>query len=365
MGKIGQIDRNFAVQSAVETNHLKFYSVRNEPFRLYGLLTESVQSPFCRIPGPVAQRVSPGVYGLHGNTAGGRLRFRTNSTKVAIRAKMPGKCLMPHMTFVGSSGFDLYVTDRGIYTYKGSFIPEVDRKGEFTSVLDLENREQKDIVIHFPLYDDVEDLWIGLEMDASLAEGLPYAQELPVIFYGSSITQGGCASRPGNAYTNLITQRLNLDHRNLGFSGCARGEPEMAEYIARQPMCLFFMDYDHNSPLEELREKHEAFYLTVREKNPELPILMASRTMIPRTKQMERDRDARRSVILNTYLNARNRGDQFVGFVDGLGVYRQAEKLGVSADSCTVDGIHPNDLGFGCMADAFSKEIAQMLNIRI
>lgn len=359
MAEIGKIDQNLAV-AAGETDHLRFYNARKAPFGLYGLLSDPEDSPFCRIPGSVAERVSEGVLSLHRNTAGGRIRFQTDSRWIGIRARMPGKCLMPHMPFTGSSGFDLYEIQSGQYCYKGSFIPPIDRAEEFTSVLDLETGGRREIVIHFPLYDDVADLWIGVEKHAQLEAGGSYSQSLPVLFYGSSITQGGCASRPGNAYSNLISQRLNLDHRNLGFSGCARGELEMAEYIARQPMGLFFMDYDHNSPLEELRRNHEPFFLRIRQENPDLPIVIASRTMIPRTKQMERERDARRDVILTTYSNARKRGDKKVLFVDGMDVYRRAERLGVCADACTVDGIHPSDLGFACMADAFSEAIVQM-----
>lgn len=361
MAEIGKIDRNLAVTGG-QTDHLRFYHARKAPFTLYGLLSESENAPFCRIPETVAEKVSEGVLGLCRNTAGGRIRFRTDSSCVAIKATMPGKCLMPHMPFTGSSGFDLYEITDGEYCYKGTFIPPIDRGRVFTSVIDLETGKMRELVIHFPLYDDVDDLRIGLEPDARLEAGGSYENEKPVIFYGSSITQGGCASRPGNAYPNLISQRLNLDHRNLGFSGSARGEQEMAQYIARQDMSIFVMDYDHNSALEELRERHEQFFLTIREQKPDLPVILATRTMIPRTGQMTRERDDRREVILQTYENALRRGDAKVLFVDGREVYRRAERLGVCADSCTVDGIHPSDLGFACMAEAFGEAIVKIRN---
>ena len=364
MGKIGKIDRNFAVTTG-NTDHLRFYNVKNPPFGLYGLLAEPGTEPFCRIPVSLAQQVSEGVLGLCRNTAGGRVRFRTDSSSVAVKAVMPGKCLMPHMPFTGSSGFDLYVVDESGYHYKGTFIPPVDRRKIFISVIDLDDDRMKEVVIHFPLYDDVQSLHIGLEPDARLEAGGSYKLTDPVIFYGSSITQGGCASRPGNAYPNLISQKWNLDHRNLGFSGSARGEQQMAQYISRQKMSLFFMDYDHNSPVEELKNRHEPFFLTIREQNPELPIIIASRTMIPRTKQMEKDRDERRKVIQQTYENALKRADKQVLFVDGIPVYGRAQSLGVSADSCTVDGIHPTDLGFACMAEVFGEAIVKILKMSV
>ena len=128
-------------------------------------------------------------------------------------------------------------------------------------------------------------------------------------------------------------------------------------------MSLFFMDYDHNSPVEELRDRHEPFFLTIREQNPDLPIILASRTMIPRTRESEKDRDERRKVILQTYENALKRADKQVLFVDGIPVYSRAQRLGMAADNCTVDGIHPSDLGFACMAEAFGEAIVKILKI--
>lgn len=361
MSSIEQIDKNLAVSGVIDEEYLVFHNVRNEPFSVYGLLPGEVGDPFCRVPRKVAEKVNAGVLRLYGNTAGGRVRFRTNSSCVAIRAKMPGKCLMPHMPFVGSSGFDLYVINSGIYQYKGSFIPPINRGDVFEAIVKFDNRIMKEIVIHFPLYDNVDELLIGLDYDALIEKGNNYRLAKPVVFYGSSITQGGCASRPGNGYTNLITQKLDLDHVNLGFSGNARGEKTMAEYISEQPMSLFFMDYDHNSAVVQLQANHEPFFLTIREKNPDLPIILASRTDVPRTVQMAEQRDCRRKVILQTYENALKRGDKNVEFIDGSTVYSQAEQLGLAADCCTVDGVHPNDLGFACMANSFGKVISRMI----
>ena len=361
MSGIGQIDKNLAVPGVINEENLAYYNVRNEPFSVYGLLPGAVGEPFCRIPRKVAERVNAGVLRLHRNTAGGRVRFRTNSSCVAIRAKMPGKCLMPHMPFLGSSGFDLYVINSGAYQYKGSFIPPINRSDVFESIVKFDNSLMKEIVIHFPLYDNVEELLIGVEQDALIEKGNDYRLNKPVVFYGSSITQCGCVSRPGNGYTNLISQKLDLDHVNLGFSGNACGEKSMAEYISEQPMSLFFMDYDHNSVIPQLEANHETFFLTIREKNPNLPIILATRTLVPRTAQMAQERDYRRKVIYRTYENALKRGDKNVKFIDGSTVYSQAEQLGVAADSCTVDGVHPNDLGFACMAKTFGKAISQMI----
>lgn len=361
MDAIGKIDKNFAVATKIQCGNLNFYNVREKPFRVYGLLEGTSEEEFYRIPGKVAADTSEGVLGLYRNTAGGRIRFSTDSACVAIRAAMKEKCLMPHMTITGSSGFDLYVIDEGKYLYQGSFIPPTDRGTVWESLIQLEPGKMREILIHMPLYDNVQLLHIGLDINATVKESKPYRLEKPILYYGSSITQGGCASRPGNCYTNLISQKLDLDHVNLGFSGSARGEESVAMYIAGLSMSMFVLDYDHNSPLPQLEKNHENFFMTIRERNPDLPILIASRTMIPRTAEMAEEFLCRRNVIFRTYLNARNRGDKHVEFIDGSRIYYQAEQLGISADSCTVDGIHPNDLGFACMAEAFGQAIEEML----
>lgn len=362
MSNIGEIDKNLAVSGTIQGENVSFYNVRREPFAIYGLIPSSEGEPFRRLPLQVAEQVSEGVLKLHVRTAGGRVRFKTDSSCVAIRAIQPNKNLMPHMPFLGSSGFDLYETVNGKYIYKGSFTPPVNRTDRYESIVKFGSSKMRDLTINFPLYDGVNDLFVGIEPGAVIEKGDAYRSELPIIYYGSSITQGGCASRPGNCYTNIITRNLNLDHVNLGFSGNGKGEPVMAEYISAQPMSLFFYDYDHNAPdAAHLAKTHEAFFLTIREKHPDLPIIMASRTDTPKTPAIAEDTLRRRDVILRTYVNAIKRGDEHVKFIDGTEVFKEALKLGIPADSCTVDGVHPNDLGFACMAEVFGGAIKEML----
>lgn len=362
MREIGQIDKNLAVTATVQGEDLRFYNVRTEPFQVYGLLPGAPEAPFRRIPEDVATQVSPGVTLLHRRTAGGRVRFRTDSRCVAIRAKMPEKVLMPHMPFLGSSGFDLYVTENGQWLYKGSFMPPVDRTDGYESLLRFEDRRMRDITIHFPLYDNVDSLLIGLDPDAAPEPGQGYRLDKPVVFYGSSITQGGCASRPGNGYSNIISRNLDIDHINLGFSGNARGEEAMADYIAGLSMSAFVFDYDHNAPdPEHLERTHEPFFQKIRRAHPELPILLTTRTDPPRDPRSLEDTLRRRAIVLKTYENALAQGDRNVYFLDGGTVFSMAEALGITADSCTVDGCHPNDLGFACMAKAFGDILADAL----
>ena len=362
MSNIGKIDRNLAVTGEIGGVQLRFLDVRSQPFDLYGLIPGETGDIFRRMPEAVAEQVNPGVAIIHNRASGGRVRFRTDSDCVAIRAVMPEKNLMTHMPFLGSDGFDLYVAEGQTVVYRGSFRPPVDHKGSYEGIVHFDSRRERDVLIHFPLYSTVKDLFVGVNPDAALGHGGGYRLDKPVVYYGSSITQGGCASRPGNSYSNIISRNLNIDHINLGFSGNARGEEIMADYIANLPMAAFVLDYDHNAPdPEHLRKTHEPFFLRIREKNPQLPILMVTRTDLPMLDAQREDTRLRREIIRTTYENARNRGDQKVWFLDGGEIFAQAEALGIPADSCTVDGCHPNDLGFACMAKAFGDMLEIML----
>jgi len=360
MPGIADIDKNLKVVTSIDKPDLKFYDVRETTeFDIYGLYSPRSEEIFRRVPADVAQATNEGVAVLANHTAGGRIRFTTNSSYVAIHAvqaeNSPGH--MPHMTITGSSGFDLYLYQDGKFTYWRSFIPPTDKKGGYESIIEFPDRAERELLIHMPLYDEVHDLYIGLQADATLECGSDYKYDKPVVFLGSSITQGGCASRPGNAYQAIISRELDCDHINLGFSGSCRGEQAMVDFVCDQDMSVFFLDYDHNAPTpEHLAATHENVYCCVRAAHPDVPIIMASRTDLPITEGMQQDTDARRAIVKATYDKAIAAGDRNVYYIDGQTVFP-----GRGGDSCTVDGCHPNDLGFYAMAQVFGEAIRKVI----
>lgn len=247
--KLSDIDRNFQLTNDLKKEDLVWINARDSRIRLHGVFYDAEQEGYFRLSENVAEKVSPGVKSLSRHTAGGRIRFCTDSKYVAIGAvqKKPTG-IMPHMAFLGSSGFDAYVFDSGRYTFCGSFIPPVDREESYQSLLTFEGKELRDITINFPLYDRVDALFIGISRHASLSGAAEYALDKPIVYYGSSITQGGCASRPGTSYEAIISRDLNLDYVNLGFSGSAYAEQPMAEYLSSLDPCVYVLDYDHNAP---------------------------------------------------------------------------------------------------------------------
>lgn len=348
-----EIDTNFHIERAVQDTNIVWRDVREAPFSLYGLYAPVQEPIFKRLPDEVARSVSEKVAVLYRNTAGGRVRFSTDSDVIAIRALMPMVCnTLAHMPLVGSAGFDLYVDDpeTGLSRFWRSFIPPCDMKDGYESALYFSSRRLRHFTIHFPSYSDVAMLYVGVRDGATLGEGMPYRATAPVVYYGSSITQGACASRPGNSYQNIIARRTGLDYLNFGFSGAACGEEAIGSYLAALPMCAFVSDYDHNAPdVAHLRRTHERLYRTIRRAHSTVPYIMLSRHDFD---SAYGENILRRDVVIDTYRAARADGDTNVYYIDGASVFR-----GPYEDMCTVDGVHPNDLGFALLADAIGAEL--------
>ena len=359
---LADIDKNFAVETACN-RPVRFYPARMEPFTLYGLYAPQEEGTYRRLPADVASATSDGVAWLATNTSGGRVRFKTDSPYLVLKACMSSVGLMPHMTLVGSAGMDVYVETPEGARYQGSCklawgsdaAIRATQEGGYVNevVLDPDLPGMKDVTINFPLYNNLDELYVGLAPDAQLENTDGYRDVPPTVYYGSSITQGGCASRPGNNYCAMLSRRFDVDFLNLGFSGNARGETAMADYIASLPMSAFVYAYDHNAPtVENLAATHEPMYRTIRAAHPDIPVIFITRPK-PHYNNEEK---SRRQVVLATYEQALARGER-VYFVDGEKI---SEAFSFAGDGVTVDGCHPNDLGFACVAAALEpifKEI--------
>lgn len=349
---IAKIDQNFKIQTSIGESDVVFYDVRRAPFAVYGLYDYQNQPDFKRCPDEVARSTSDGVYYLYRNTAGGRVRFATDSRYIAIKAQMPSIARMNHMPLTGSSAFDIYVDDpeSGGTAFFGSFRPDYNFEGGYESKKDFGTRKMRYVTINFPSYSHVKNLYIGLQEDARVEAGMKYRDRLPVVYYGSSITQGGCSSRPGNAYQNVISQRTNTDFINLGFSGNGKGEDAIVDYMATLPMSAFVSDYDHNAPdPAHLLATHYKMYEKIRAAHPDIPYVMCSRPNFYADSQADIER---RNIVMDSYRKARESGDKNVYYIDGASFFR-----GPYANMCTVDGCHPNDMGFALMADVIGHEL--------
>lgn len=355
MSRIEEIDVNFKVNE-VDENGIVYYNCMDKPFSLYGFYKPVETGKFMRLPESFStdKRINSGVRSLMFHTAGGRVRFVTDSKIVNIRVNLATPvCFMPHMAESGILGFDMYVASCDKMTkplYKKTFIPSgVTRdEGNYSGSYEFEDSTLREIIINFPLYNGVGSLYIGLCDGCALKEASPYCIELPMVFYGSSVTQGGCASRPGTNYTHYLSRWLDADFLNLGFSGSDLGEKALAEYIATIPMSVFILAYGYNAPTKIYYENtYYPFYKIVREANPNLPIVMMSSPVCPdiKTESIAKQMTEYRKIVIEAYEKAIASGDNNVYLIDGFTLLGDSE--GVEA---TVDGTHPTDLGFYNMA---------------
>ncbi len=312
----------------------------NAAERGYGRLPENVLSKVGRLRE------------LASNTSGIRAAVMTDAGSLHIKAKTGPIPAYTHLSIMGSSSFDIYCDN----VFLENARPEAG-SNEIDNTIQLPDKgKMKTIHIYFPLYNSVTSFFIETEKGALNKK--PEKSIKPIVFYGSSITQGACASRPGNSYVNMVSRMSGRPVINLGFSGNARGDMEIADYISKLDMFAFVYDYDHNAAdTEWIENTHAPFFQAIRSIQPELPIVMMSR---PGYEKWGSVAKMNRAVVMTTYLNAFTNGNNNVYFIDGKTLFGTQDR-----EACTHDGTHPNDIGFLKMAKSVMltiKEIEEVSN---
>jgi lysophospholipase L1-like esterase len=316
-----------------------------------------------RLPIQLEKTFRKEVWNLAKSPSGGRIRFRTDSTAVALRLEYPSAPNMANMHAFGQTGVDLYAD--GIYI--ATAVADKDAAPHKTyekTLLQMTGgpRVEREITLYLSLYKPVKVLGIGLDKDAKLKPARKFALAKPVVFYGTSITQGGCASRSGMSYQAILGRALNIDFVNLGFSGNGMGEPEVARTVAQIDASCFVLDFaQNNRTLESVAQVYAPFIETLREKHPQTPILAitpiysAREAVIdPWKSEVQKMRDHIRQVV-SAKIAA---GDRNLQLVEGT------DLLGPSQGDGLVDGTHPNDLGFQWMADGLALRLRKFLGMR-
>ncbi len=374
-----KIDKNYARIEYKNSDLMKELSILEKPFSVYGMFYEKEREivqgvkegekklgSFARIPYNVVKQLSLGYNVMSSTTAGGRIRFSTDSNVIGISVKWNYLVKMATMPMSGYVGFIL-LEEKEDGTRKSikTFAPNVDLSREsegFAEVVDVRKNfndkqtRMRNYIFFCPLYNDyITDIKVIVEKDAKVDKGLDYKDVKPIVYYGSSITQGGCVSRADNAYSAHIEKWTGVDFINLGVSGSAKGEPLMAEYCASIDSSIFVCDYDHNAPsVEHLQNTHYDFYKTYRNLRPNTPIIFMSKPVFDSDIE---NTNQRFKVIKATYNKAKQEGDNNVYLVDGRKYYPDK----VIGESCHVDFSHPNDLGHYFIAKALYKVIGKLL----
>lgn len=354
-------DVNMRPNEKAEGN-VRWHNPREEEaFRIAGLAWFEQDRAWRRMPVKPNYPLPEAVDRLANHTAGGQILFRTNSSMLSVRVKLTGKAGMVHMPATGQCGVDCYIGMPGEMVYVNTTKYDLNLIEYECVLFEDRNRVMEQVVLYLPLYQGIEEIWIGLDEDAEVLPPMPYISDKKVIIYGTSITQGGCATRPGMAYPNILSRRIPMEFINLGFSGSGKGEAEVAETIAEieNPACLV-LDYEANCVSTELfQETLPRFVDIYRKKHPDTPILIVSRIRYGReTRSMKllEARTERKALQQQLVRERREQGDHNIFFCDGSTLLGKEDFF-----ECTVDGSHPTDLGFLRMADSLTPVLKRIL----
>ena len=318
---------------------------------------EENHGEFWRLPVRSRDTFPKDVWDLSLDPTGARIRFRTDSSTVALRLEWPHPPDMRNMHFFGQSGVDLYVGN----AYWGTAVPDKDATSgkayEHVFFRD-QPRTMRDITVYLALYSPVKVLEIGLDNGAAVERATPFAVAAPVVFYGTSITQGGCASRPGMSYQAILGRTLNLNHVNLGFSGNGKGEASVARAMAEIHAAAFVLDFaQNNGDVNSLARVYDPFIGILRERHPDTPILAITPIYAAGEATGNQRNEQMRTLIRKVVSQRIAAGDAHLQLVEGT------DLLGPSRADGLVDGTHPNDLGFQWMAEGLAERLRKILGL--
>lgn len=311
-------------------------------FPLYGQISDKTNNRYERLPSSL-ENVSRGdVWYLGRHSAGLFVRFRSNSTSIHLRWESTFNNTMNHMTDTGTKGLDLYTIHDGDWRYVCSARPT--GKHNECAVIRNMDPEYREYMLYLSLYDGVSSLEIGVDEGSYI--GLPEidrpSREKPVVMYGTSILQGGCANRPGMAHTNIISRRLDREVYNLGFSGNALLDMEIAELMASvEDPGLYVLDYVPNASAQAIDEIGEKFFRIIRDAHPDVPVIFIEDPVFPTClfdKEILKEVTRKNVAQKRLFQKLKKSGEKKIYYIAAEGM------MGDDGEA-TVDGCHLTDLG--------------------
>ncbi len=327
------------------------YTMFDKPLKVYGVHAFEQTHILERLPAELREKLN--IVRLGRRTPSTRVAFRTDATEFTLTIALEALVVDRGMAIYASQSASVWLGRGENSRFIGLVHPTGYDETTFSATF-KKSADMEDVFILMPRNEIICNMELTVPDDAHVEAPTPYRYSKKVLFAGSSITEGGCCASPANAYTALLSKWLDFDYYNYGLSGNFRGQPELADFFATfDDVGVFVLDYDHNSPsAAELELTHEAFYKRLRALHPEWPILMMT---APNYRHMDKA-DERRAIIRRTYDNAVAAGDDKVYFIDGKDFFGEDDVY-----NCTVDTIHPNDLGFYRMAQHIRPVMAKIV----
>lgn len=307
-------------------------------------------SLYDRLPAKAEGKVPPDVWKLGQNSAGVCVSFTTDTANFPLQVRWTvtsATLSEPHVPATEMSGVDLYAKDEaGRWQFAGNGRPKA-----MSNTFTFKPFPSRQYLLYLPLYNGIKSIEIGIPKDRTLSkpDASAFKQCKPIVFYGTSITQGACASRPGMAAAAIVERRLNTEVINLGFSAAGRMEPEMADLLAELDPSIYVLDCLWNMSPDTVSKLVEPFVKKLRAAHPDTPIVLAEDTSVRNISPTDKGR-----VLRTVYEKLTAEG------VKNLYLLPSKDMLGDDSEG-TVDLAHHNDLGMMRQAEVFIRTLQPLL----
>lgn len=353
-GSLEKIDPELKATQSKSKSDFVWQDARR--YKLTGFGWEEAAKKFQRLPDKAKDMVRSHVWSLSKHAAGGTLEFSVKGTnRLGVRWKNSGSS-MHHMNSIGCSGLDLYVVHEGKWRWLRSFSTNK-KAGLHSGFVSLDPTKAYHFRLYMPLYNGLQQLDIGLPAHVKFTQS--ESDRKPVVIYGTSITQGACASRPGMAYTAILGRWLDREVINLGFSGNGKLEEEIAQLMAEIDAAAYLIDclpnmYPNEFSQDQIRDRAITLVEILRKARPEIPIVLSEDRSYANDYFNPKE-NIRRLALDEAYKILLKKGVKKLSYVKG------DDLLGDDSEG-TVDNSHPNDLGMWRMAEAFYQVMKPILN---
>ncbi|MFT5468893.1 MAG: phenylpyruvate tautomerase PptA (4-oxalocrotonate tautomerase family) [Verrucomicrobiales bacterium] len=346
----------FSRSQAQDDDSITWHDVEDWGVEGRGWIKDERERFYDRFPARAKGKVRDAVWNLSRHSSGMAVRFNSSATTIHVRyTLLSGNLAMPHMPATGVSGVDLYAIDSdGDWRWVNVTRPaakEVNTK--IASGLDAGDRE---FLAYFPLYNGVDKIEFGVAKGSKFEPVAPRTDQ-QLLFYGTSITHGACASRPGMCHPAILGRKLGMPVLNLGFSGNGRMEMEVAEFLAEENPAVYILDCLPNITADVVAKNTEPVVKHLRKARPETPIVLVEDRTYDYAwikKSLRERHSTSRAALRKAYENLLAGGMKKLFYIEG------ADLLGKDGDG-TTDGSHPNDLGFLRQAEAMLPVLKQAL----
>jgi len=333
---------------------LKFFDTKS--LKAQGLVepNQEREHHFQRLPQKYKETVRKEVWDLSENSAGVSILFSSDTVELSVKWSVKHDLRMNHMTDAGIKGVDLYTKRGQKWHYVSTCLPN-GKENEQILLEDIK-KKKREYCLFLPLYDTLIDMQIGLDDDSSIESTIFHNK--PLVFYGTSITQGGCASRPGLVHTNIISRELGYECINLGFSGNGHLENSIGTIMSNIDASLYVIECMYNVDKEMINERTRPLIKAIRA-NPQAkntPIVFMEQVVIDMghintkfiSSVMEKNEELNKQIQESI-----NEGEK------SLFIIKDTNAIDKDSEA-TVDGLHFNDLGFQRYANHFIKNIKKL-----